>query len=107
MDLARNDIGRIAKIGSVSVPRFMQVDRYSHVMHIVSEVEGELQEGLGPGGRAAGLLPGGHSVGRTQSAGDADYLASWSRTGAAPIRARRATSATTATWTRRSRSARS
>ncbi len=48
VDLARNDVGRIAKIGSVSVPRFMQVDRYSHVMHIVSEVEAELQDGLGP-----------------------------------------------------------
>ena len=48
VDLARNDVGRIAKIGSVNVPRFMQVDRYSHVMHIVSEVEAELQDKLGP-----------------------------------------------------------
>lgn len=48
VDLARNDVGRIAKIGSVKVPRFMQVDRYSHVMHIVSEVEAELQDKLGP-----------------------------------------------------------
>jgi anthranilate synthase component 1 len=47
-DLGRNDIGRIARIGTVKVPRFMQVERYSHVMHIVSEVEGELREGLGP-----------------------------------------------------------
>jgi anthranilate synthase component 1 len=47
-DLGRNDIGRIARIGTVKVPRFMQVEHYSHVMHIVSEVEGELSEGLGP-----------------------------------------------------------
>ena len=48
VDLGRNDIGRIATTGSVKVPRFMQVDHYSHVMHLVSEVEGELREGLGP-----------------------------------------------------------
>jgi anthranilate synthase component 1 len=47
-DLGRNDIGRIARVGTVKVPRFMQVEHYSHVMHIVSEVEGELKEGLGP-----------------------------------------------------------
>ncbi len=48
VDLGRNDIGRIARIGSVKVPRFMQVERYSHVMHLVSEVEGELRGDLGP-----------------------------------------------------------
>jgi anthranilate synthase component 1 len=48
VDLGRNDIGRIATTGSVRVPRFMQVDHYSHVMHLVSEVEGQLREGLGP-----------------------------------------------------------
>ncbi|MFL5734089.1 MAG: anthranilate synthase component I [Chloroflexia bacterium] len=48
VDLGRNDIGRVAAIGSVQVPRFMQVDHYSHVMHLVSEVEGEVRSGLGP-----------------------------------------------------------
>lgn len=48
VDLGRNDIGRIATIGTVKVPRFMQVARYSHVMHLVSEVEGRLEAGLGP-----------------------------------------------------------
>jgi len=47
IDLARNDIGRIAKIGSVKVTEAFSVERYSHVMHIVSNVEGELLEGLG------------------------------------------------------------
>lgn len=48
IDLARNDIGRVAKTGSVRVPLQMVVERYSHVMHIVSEVEGQLNPGLGP-----------------------------------------------------------
>jgi anthranilate synthase component 1 len=47
IDLARNDIGRIAKIGSVKVTEAFAVERYSHVMHIVSNVEGELLEGMG------------------------------------------------------------
>lgn len=46
VDLGRNDIGRVAKPGSVHVPRFMEIERYSHVMHIVSNVEGEIAEGL-------------------------------------------------------------
>ena len=45
IDLARNDIGRIAKIGSVKVTEAFAVERYSHVMHIVSNVEGLLKEG--------------------------------------------------------------
>jgi anthranilate synthase component 1 len=46
VDLGRNDIGRVSKPGSVSVPRFMEIERYSHVMHIVSNVEGEIADGL-------------------------------------------------------------
>jgi anthranilate synthase component 1 len=42
VDLARNDLGRIARPGSVSVPQFSTVERYSHVMHIVSSVEGAM-----------------------------------------------------------------
>lgn len=44
VDLARNDMGRVAKIGSVHVKEFMQVHNYSHVMHLVSLVEGEKRE---------------------------------------------------------------
>ena len=47
IDLARNDIGRIAKVGSVKVTEAFAVERYSHVMHIVSNVEGELLDGMG------------------------------------------------------------
>jgi anthranilate synthase component I len=42
VDLGRNDVGRVAKIGSVKVPELFTIERYSHVMHIVSQVEGEL-----------------------------------------------------------------
>ena len=45
VDLARNDVGKVAKFGSVRVPEFMQVHRYSHVQHIVSRVVGDLREG--------------------------------------------------------------
>ena len=46
IDLARNDIGRIAKTGSVKVTEAFAVERYSHVMHIVSNVEGILNDGM-------------------------------------------------------------
>ena len=46
IDLARNDIGRIAKIGSIKVTEAFAVERYSHVMHIVSNVEGALLDGI-------------------------------------------------------------
>jgi anthranilate synthase component 1 len=42
VDLARNDVGRVCQFGSVKVREFMVVERYSHVMHIVSQVEGRL-----------------------------------------------------------------
>ena len=45
VDLGRNDLGRVCKSGSVSVKELMVIEKYSHVMHIVSEVIGELQEG--------------------------------------------------------------
>ena len=47
VDLGRNDVGRVAEYGSVTVPDLMVVERYSHVMHIVSQVEGQVIEGLG------------------------------------------------------------
>ncbi len=45
VDLGRNDIGRVSKLGTVRVNDIMQIERYSHVMHIVSNVTGELMEG--------------------------------------------------------------
>ena len=45
VDLARNDLGRVCRFGTVRVPQFMTVERYSHVQHIVSRVEGTLAAG--------------------------------------------------------------
>ena len=46
VDLGRNDIGRISEPGTVTVTQFMDVERYSHVMHLVSHVQGKLRAGL-------------------------------------------------------------
>ncbi|MGI8649608.1 MAG: anthranilate synthase component I [Rubrobacter sp.] len=46
VDLGRNDLGRVSEIGSVELASFMEIERYSHVMHIVSTVEGDLRKDL-------------------------------------------------------------
>ena len=46
IDLGRNDVGRVVKMGSVTLTEKMIIERYSHVMHIVSNVTGELKEGM-------------------------------------------------------------
>ena len=46
VDLGRNDVGRVAQYGSVTVSELMRIERYSHVLHIVSQVEGTLREGV-------------------------------------------------------------
>src|SRR6185437_8297936 len=48
VDLARNDVGRVAEFGSVRVTEMMGIERYSHVMHIVSNVTGRLRSGCTP-----------------------------------------------------------
>ncbi|MBI4186382.1 MAG: anthranilate synthase component I [Chloroflexi bacterium] len=48
VDLGRNDIGRISQAGTVEVTQLMDVERYSHVMHLVSHVQGKLRRGLSP-----------------------------------------------------------
>src|SRR3989454_12287880 len=45
VDLGRNDVGRVAELGSVQVTEFMVTERYSHVMHLVSHVIGRLRTG--------------------------------------------------------------
>jgi len=64
LDLGRNDVGRVAKIGTVKVTEQMKIERYSHVMHIVSNVEGE----LGPDYDAIGALFAGFPAGTVSGA---------------------------------------
>jgi para-aminobenzoate synthetase component I len=63
VDLERNDIGRVAAYGSVSVPELMTVERYSHVMHLVSQVEGTIAEGKDAYDVMGALFPGGTITG--------------------------------------------
>lgn len=63
VDLERNDIGRVAKYGTVHVPELMTVERYSHVMHLVSQVEGQLASGKDALDVLAAVFPGGTITG--------------------------------------------
>ncbi|WP_438448981.1 anthranilate synthase component I family protein [Gorillibacterium sp. sgz5001074] len=63
VDLERNDLGRISKYGTVRVTELMAIEYYSHVMHIVSEVTGELAEGRDAYDVAAAAFPGGTITG--------------------------------------------
>ncbi|MFA5551414.1 MAG: anthranilate synthase component I [Trueperaceae bacterium] len=63
VDLGRNDLGRVSRPGSVRVADLMRVERYSHVMHIVSEVVGELAEGRTPLDALAATMPMGTASG--------------------------------------------
>ncbi|MGH9098794.1 MAG: anthranilate synthase component I family protein, partial [Acidimicrobiales bacterium] len=48
VDLARNDVGRVVEYGTEHVDELLTVERYSHIMHLTSQVSGRLREGLGP-----------------------------------------------------------
>lgn len=59
VDLARNDVGRVATYGSVTMDELMTLERYSHVMHLTSQVSGDLKPGLGPIDVLRATLPAG------------------------------------------------
>jgi anthranilate synthase component I len=59
VDLGRNDVGRVSDYGSVKVRDLMFVERYSHVMHLVSSIEGQLRKDLGPIDAFASCFPAG------------------------------------------------
>jgi anthranilate synthase component 1 len=59
VDLARNDVGRVVRYGTEIVDELMTLERYSHVMHLTSQVSGELREGLGPIDVLRATLPAG------------------------------------------------
>ena len=63
VDLARNDIGRISRYGSVSVDEFMKIEKFSHVQHIVSTVSGELKDGLNAADAFKSVFPAGTLTG--------------------------------------------
>src|SRR5207342_485094 len=59
VDLARNDVGRVVQFGTEQVDEMMTLERYSHVMHLTSQVSGRLREGLGPIDVLRATLPAG------------------------------------------------
>ncbi len=59
VDLARNDVGRVARFGTVHVDELMTLERYSHVMHLTSQVAGDLAEGRTPIDVLRATLPAG------------------------------------------------
>jgi anthranilate synthase component 1 len=59
VDLARNDVGRVVRFGTEKVDELMTLERYSHVMHLTSQVSGELRDGLGPIDVLRATLPAG------------------------------------------------
>jgi anthranilate synthase component I len=59
VDLGRNDVGRVSEYGSVNVDAYMEIETYSHVMHIVSRVSGRLRAGVGPLDALRAILPAG------------------------------------------------
>lgn len=63
VDLERNDLGRVCKYGSVRVNEWMAIEKYSHVMHLVSNVEGELEDGKDMYDALVSVFPGGTITG--------------------------------------------
>ena len=63
IDLERNDLGRVCKAGTVEVDEMMVLESYAHVHHIVSNVRGELRDGVTPGQAIAAVFPGGTITG--------------------------------------------
>ena len=59
MDLGRNDLGRVSEIGSVEVEKYMEIERFSHVMHIGSTVSGRIAEGRDAMDAIEAVLPAG------------------------------------------------
>ena len=59
VDLARNDVGRVVEFGTCKVDELLQLEKYSHVMHLTSQVSGRLRDGLGPIDVLRATLPAG------------------------------------------------
>ena len=106
VDLARNDVGRVARFGTVHVDELMTLERYSHVMHLTSQVSGDARRRARPDRRAAGDAARRHGERRAEGAGDGDHRRARAGQARARTPAWSATSTGAATSTRRSPSAR-
>ena len=85
VDLARNDVGRVVRFGTEQVDELMTLERYSHVMHLTSQVSGELRRRAArPIDVLRATLPGRHGVGRAEGAGHGDHRRRSSRPSAGP-----------------------
>ena len=73
VDLGRNDVGRVSVPGSVGVTELMSIERYSHVMHIVSHVKGRLRPGLSCYDALRACFPAGTVSGAPENQGDGDH----------------------------------
>ena len=73
VDLGRNDLGRVCAPGTVKVVEFFTIERYSHVMHIVSTVTGRLAAGRTAYDALAACFPAGTLSGAPEAAGHADH----------------------------------
>ena len=79
LDLGRNDVGRVAELGSVQVTESFAIERFSHVMHIVSNVQGRLRKGLDALDALIAGFPAGTLTGAPESACDADHRGAGAR----------------------------
>jgi anthranilate synthase component 1 len=104
LDLGRNDVGRVAAIGSVEVTEQFTIEHYSHVMHIVSNVEGTIRPASTPSTRSSRASPPARCRARPRC-GRCRSSTSWSRSGAGSMPAPSAISRPAARWTPASRCA--
>ena len=74
VDLGRNDLSRVCRAGTVHIARSMEVERFSHVSHLVSEVVGEVREGVSPFDVLRACFPGRDGERRSEDPGDAADL---------------------------------
>ena len=102
VDLGRNDVGRVAQYRSVQLADVMTIERYSHVMHITSNVSGQLAPGRSAFDALQACLPGGHRFRGAEGAGDGNYRRIGAASPRSLCRGRRPTSISPATWTRAS-----